>query len=54
MLRARRVVTRTEFLAELEVSPATFKRDLEYMRDRMQVPVRHDAHLRLELADFTG
>ena len=46
MLRARRVVTRTEFLAELEVSPATFKRDLEYMRDRMQVPIVWDSELR--------
>lgn len=28
------------FLQELEVSPATFKRDLEYMRDRLNAPIQ--------------
>jgi hypothetical protein len=35
LLAARRHVTRDEFLQELEVSEATFKRDLEYLRDRL-------------------
>ena len=32
MLTSKRVVTRAQFLDALEVSPATFKRDLEYLR----------------------
>jgi predicted DNA-binding transcriptional regulator YafY len=39
LLNERKVVTRQEFLDALEVSPATFKRDLEYMRDRFNAPV---------------
>lgn len=42
MLTARRVVARQSFLDELGVSLATFKRDLEYMRDRFQAPVIYD------------
>jgi len=45
MLRARRAVTRTEFEEALEVSRATFKRDLEYMRDRMDYPIVWDREL---------
>lgn len=45
MLRARRAVTRAEFEATLEVSRATFKRDLEYMRDRMEYPIVWDREL---------
>jgi predicted DNA-binding transcriptional regulator YafY len=41
-LQARRSVTRDQFLTDLEVSPATFKRDLQYMRDRLQVPIVWD------------
>jgi predicted DNA-binding transcriptional regulator YafY len=33
-----------EFLDELEVSKATFKRDLEYLRDRMRAPIIYDRH----------
>jgi predicted DNA-binding transcriptional regulator YafY len=40
------VVSRSDFLRELEVSLATFKRDLEYMRDRFRAPVVWDADLR--------
>ncbi len=40
------VVPRDRFLSELEVSPATFKRDLEYMRDRFNAPVIWDADVR--------
>ena len=39
LLRQRRVVARDTFIDELEVSRATFKRDLEYLRDRMQMPI---------------
>jgi len=45
LLENRRVVTKEQFLKELEVSLATFKRDLEYMRERMQVPIIWDAQL---------
>ena len=43
LLRERGVVSRAEFLASLEVSPATFKRDLEYMRARLNAPIDYDA-----------
>lgn len=46
LLQERTVVGRAAFLDELEVSPATFKRDLEYMRDRFHAPVVWDADLR--------
>ncbi len=42
LLRARRAVSRSTFLEELGMSPATFKRDLEYMRDRFNVPIVYD------------
>ena len=40
LLNERGVVTREAFLEELEESPATFKRDLEYMRDRYNAPAK--------------
>ncbi|MEO8410288.1 MAG: hypothetical protein ABI478_06925, partial [Propionivibrio sp.] len=43
LLQERTVVHRDAFLAELEISLATFKRDLEYMRDRFNAPVIWDA-----------
>jgi predicted DNA-binding transcriptional regulator YafY len=43
LLSNRRVVPRDVFLEELEVSLATFKRDLAFMRDRMHVPIDSDA-----------
>lgn len=43
MLKDRRVVSRDAFLESLEVSRATFKRDLEYLRDRMHAPIVYDA-----------
>ena len=46
MLSNQRVVTRTQFLDALEVSPATFKRDLEYLRDRLAAPIVWDAERR--------
>ena len=42
MLSNRRVVSRQQFLDALEVSPATFKRDLEYLRDRLAAPIVWD------------
>lgn len=46
MLNQHRSVTRTQFLEALEVSPATFKRDLEYLRDRLSAPIIWDNELR--------
>jgi predicted DNA-binding transcriptional regulator YafY len=42
MLRSRKCVPAADFLRELEISAATFKRDLEYMRDRLKAPVEWD------------
>lgn len=42
LLNERRVVPVTAFLDELEVSLATFKRDLEYLRDRLAAPIVWD------------
>jgi len=46
LLNQRKSVPRDTFLDELEVSRATFKRDLEYLRDRMQMPIVYDRELR--------
>jgi predicted DNA-binding transcriptional regulator YafY len=43
LLRERRSVPRKVFLEDLEVSPATFKRDLDYLRDRFKAPIEWDA-----------
>lgn len=40
LLQANPVVPVGRFLAELEVSLATFKRDIEYMRDRLNAPIQ--------------
>lgn len=45
LLRARRAVPRAELLDALEVSPATLKRDLGYMRDRLHAPIVWDPAL---------
>jgi predicted DNA-binding transcriptional regulator YafY len=42
LLRARGCVPIDVFLDELEVSKATFKRDLEYMRSRFYAPIVWD------------
>ncbi len=42
LLRTRRAVPMHEFLCRLEVSSATFKRDLDYMRDRLHAPILWD------------
>jgi predicted DNA-binding transcriptional regulator YafY len=46
LLCNQRVVSRAQFLATLEVSAATFKRDLEYMRDRLAAPIVWDRERR--------
>jgi len=42
LLAARGAVKLSEFLSALGVSRATFKRDLEYMRDRLNAPIEWD------------
>jgi predicted DNA-binding transcriptional regulator YafY len=42
LLKERRVVSRDAFMEALQVSRATFKRDLEYLRDRMDAPIQWD------------
>ena len=42
LLREQRVVTFATMMAALEVSRATLKRDLEYMRSRLHAPIRFD------------
>jgi predicted DNA-binding transcriptional regulator YafY len=42
MLKSRRYVRTQEFMDELEVSRATFKRDLDYLRDRLHAPIAYD------------
>lgn len=52
LLQEYKVVSREQFLDNLEVSLATFKRDLEYMRDRFNAPVIWDADLRAYRYEF--
>ncbi|MGQ0658197.1 MAG: helix-turn-helix transcriptional regulator [Chromatiales bacterium] len=46
LLGSRRAVPCAEFLKTLEVSHATFKRDLEYLRERFNAPIVWDRELR--------
>jgi predicted DNA-binding transcriptional regulator YafY len=46
MLEMRKSISREEFLEEFEISPATFKRDLDMLRDRFQVEIVYDRELR--------
>ena len=46
LLRSRRQVSLRQLMEKLEVSRATVRRDLEYMRDRMAAPIVWDAALR--------
>jgi len=43
LLRARGHVSMRELIDELEVSRATLKRDLDYLRDRLGAPIEYDA-----------
>lgn len=45
MLNDRRSVSFKELQERLEVSPATLKRDLAYMRDRLNAPIIYDKEL---------
>jgi len=42
MIQARQCVSLDDFLDELEISKATFKRDLEYLRSRMNASIVYD------------
>lgn len=42
MIQAKRYVPLQDFLDELEISKATFKRDLEYLRSRMNASIIYD------------
>lgn len=44
MIQARTCVPLSDFLNELEISKATFKRDLEYLRSRMNAPIVYDRY----------
>ncbi len=46
LLKTHRVVPRQSFLDRFEISPATFKRDLEYLRDRLGAPIIWDRERR--------
>ena len=43
LLRSRGCVSFAALREALEVSPATLKRDLQYLRDRMSAPIVYDA-----------
>ena len=45
LLSGRRAVSKEEIMATLEVSLATFKRDLAKLRDRLNIPVEYDRDL---------
>ena len=42
LIHSRGSVTFKELIEELEISPATLKRDLEYLRSRMGAPIEYD------------
>ncbi|HYD76326.1 YafY family protein [Ramlibacter sp.] len=42
LLSARRALSAQELQQRLEISPATFKRDLAKLRDQIGLPIRHD------------
>ena len=44
LLRSRGCVSFVALREELAVSPATLKRDLQYLRDRLHAPIVYDAH----------
>jgi predicted DNA-binding transcriptional regulator YafY len=54
MLRSRQYVKTAEFMEELGVSRATFKRDLEYLRDRMHAPIEFDRDHEAYRLDLTA
>jgi len=54
MLRARKAVTRREIEETFEISRATFKRDLEYLRDRLDYPIVYDPAVRAYRLETAG
>jgi predicted DNA-binding transcriptional regulator YafY len=46
LIRSRGSVRFDTLLAELDVSPATLKRDLQYLRDRLGAPIEYDTFTR--------
>ncbi len=42
LLEGKRFVTASEFMAKMEISYATFKRDLVVLRERFDVPIVYD------------
>ena len=44
LLRTRGSVSFAALRGELDISPATLKRDLQYLRDRLNAPIVYDAH----------
>ncbi len=42
LLESKRFVTSSEFMTVMEISHATFKRDLAVLRDRFDVPIVYD------------
>ena len=46
MLESGRTIGRQEFLEKLEISPATLKRDLEYLRSQLNAPISWSAESR--------
>jgi predicted DNA-binding transcriptional regulator YafY len=44
LLRSRGCVSFAALRQELDISPATLKRDLQYLRDRLDAPIVYDAH----------
>ena len=42
----RRIISQSEILSSLEISTATFKRDLTKLRDRLNLPIVYDRTLR--------
>ena len=49
LLHERRIVPIEVFLGELEISRATFMRDIEYLRDRLNAPIVWDRENRENL-----
>ena len=45
LIRNRGHVSFKDMLDELEVSPATLKRDIEYLRDQLGAPIEYDRYL---------
>lgn len=45
LLSGRRAVSSQELMTALEISPATFKRDLAKLRDQLHVPIKFNREL---------